>query len=128
MRTTLRSALVSAMVILVLPAVLGTGTAASAAPPAERNTAQTATATIAIEGMACSVCAAKVTAALKKLDGVKDAKVSHKNNEAVVQYDPAQVTLEKLVRVIREAGFKATLPGQSSTEMLRVSPTSRRRP
>lgn len=116
----MRATFLSLLLIVALPTVLGTGTVAAAAPSAEKNAAQMATTTIAIEGMACGFCAAKVTAALKGLDGVKDARVSHTKNEAVVQYDPAKLTPEKLVRVIGEAGFKATLPSQ---KVLAPNPT-----
>ena len=47
-----------------------------------------------------------VKTALERLDGVKQAKVTFKPPEAVVQYDPAGVTLEEMIAAIEQAGFK----------------------
>jgi len=54
----------------------------------------TASQTVAIhvEGMDCAACTAAIRIALKKLDGVKDARVSFDQKQAVVQYEPSQVT------------------------------------
>lgn len=48
-----------------------------------------------------------VKTALERLDGVKQAKVTFKPPEAVVQYDLDRVTLEELIKAIERAGFKA---------------------
>ncbi len=48
-----------------------------------------------------------VKTALERLDGVKQAKVTFKPPEAVVQYDPDKVTLEAMIDAIEQAGFRA---------------------
>ncbi len=44
---------------------------------------------------------------MERLDGVKQAKVTFKPPEAVVQYDPGGVTLEEMINAIEQAGFRA---------------------
>ena len=80
------------------------------------QTAATATATVAIpiEGMDCPACAAAIRIALKKLDGVKDAKVSYEAKQAVVEYAPDKVTPEQLAAAVNRLGYKASLPGKGS--------------
>lgn len=58
------------------------------------------TATLGVEGMTCGACATSVKVVLKKLDGVADAKVSLGDKQAVVTYNPARVTPEKMVEAI----------------------------
>ncbi len=48
-----------------------------------------------------------VKTALERLDGVKQAKVTFKPPEAVVQYDQDKVTLEEMIAAIEQAGFRA---------------------
>ena len=62
--------------------------------------------TIAIEGMTCSHCVNAVTQALEGLDGVSTVKVSLEDNNAVVEYDEAAVTLEAIKAAIVEEGYK----------------------
>ena len=61
--------------------------------------------------MACWSCAAKVTTALKNIASVEDVKVSAPKNQAVVEYDPAKVTPEKIVEAIKD-GLQSGAPGQ----------------
>jgi copper chaperone CopZ len=44
-----------------------------------------------------------VRSALEAVNGVKEAKVSLANREAVVKYDPDKVKVEDLVKAVREA-------------------------
>ena len=48
-----------------------------------------------------------VKTALERLDGVKQAKVTFNPPEAVVQFDPAGVTLEEMIAAIEQVGFRA---------------------
>ena len=41
--------------------------------------------------------------ALKAVKGVKEAKVSLENHEAVVKFDPEQVKIEDLIKAVKEA-------------------------
>jgi mercuric ion binding protein len=48
-----------------------------------------------------------VKAALEGLKGVKKADVSFDKKQAVVTYDAAQVSVEKMIRAVGQAGFQA---------------------
>lgn len=58
------------------------------------------TATLDIQGMTCGACTASVRVVLKKIDGVSDAKVSFDEKKAVVTYDPAKVTPQKMADAV----------------------------
>ena len=60
----------------------------------------TRTATLDVQGMTCGACATSVKVVLMKLDGVSEAKVSVEDKSAVVSYDPAKVSPEKMVETI----------------------------
>ncbi len=64
-----------------------------------------------VEGMTCGGCEAAVKSAAKKVDGVKDARVSYEKSTAQVTYDPTKTTPEAIARAITEkSGFKAQAP------------------
>ena len=60
---------------------------------------------INVEGMGCPKCEKKVENACLSVEGVKDAKASHKDNNVVVKAD--EVLKDKIVKAINEAGYKA---------------------
>jgi len=62
-----------------------------------------------IEGMTCASCASRIERKLNRLDGV-EATVNFATEQAAVSYDPDQVTPERLVQAVEEAGYHATLP------------------
>jgi Cu+-exporting ATPase len=62
-----------------------------------------------VEGMTCASCTLSVRTALEKLDGVKEAKVSRPERQAVVVYDPAKVSPQQLVDAVNRLGYKASL-------------------
>jgi copper chaperone CopZ len=49
-----------------------------------------------------------VQSALESVKGVKEAKVSLQNKEAVVKYDPELVKVEDLIKAVREARGMST--------------------
>jgi len=65
-----------------------------------------ATTTIKVQGMTCNHCVMRVAKALKAVPGVQDAKVDLQKAEAVVSYDDAKVSPEKLSSAVVEAGYK----------------------
>ena len=67
--------------------------------------------TLHIEGMTCGSCAAAVRHVLRKVDGVKDARVSYEQKQGVVTYDAIKVTPEKIARAVEEKlpTYKATV-------------------
>jgi copper chaperone len=64
------------------------------------------TSTFKIQGMTCNHCVMRVAKALKSVPGVQDAQVDLKKGEAVVTYDEANVTREKLSSAVVDAGYK----------------------
>ena len=79
------------------------------------------TVTLSVKGWTCGSCAAATKIALKKLDGVTEVKTDAERMRAVVSYDDAKVTPERMVEAIGRLGYKATvaergvqaLPGES---------------
>jgi copper ion binding protein len=68
-----------------------------------------------VQGMRCENCAANITAALLRRNGVKSAAVNLDAKRAQVSYDPRKVSPEALTATIDHVGrFHATL-GNSST-------------
>jgi copper chaperone len=85
------------------------------------TTSPTASATLAVKklsvnGMTCFGCVQAVEAALKGVAGVSQVDVSFENNEAVVEYDPAQVDPAVLVVAVTEIGFEAALKKSDEPE------------
>ncbi len=62
-----------------------------------------------IDGMHCSSCSMNISGALEDTHGVVEANVSYAQSEAVVSYDPGQVSVEKLQEIIETTGYKAKL-------------------
>jgi len=60
-----------------------------------------------ISGMTCQSCANTVEKALKKVDGVKEAKVDLKNKKAIVLLASTKTTQENLIKAVNDAGFTA---------------------
>jgi Cu+-exporting ATPase len=68
-------------------------------------------ATIGVAGMHCAACVAAVERALKKVDGVADARVNFASEKATIEFDPQLVTLEALEHAITEAGYEPRRDG-----------------
>ncbi len=64
---------------------------------------------LAISGMTCASCAARIERRLNRLDGVT-ASVNFASEHAAVSFDPAQVDLEDLIGAVEAAGYGASLP------------------
>ena len=92
-------------------AVLAACLSAFLVSPAVRAAPESATKTITckVKGMTCGGCATMIEGSLLKTSGVKTAKVSFKNSEAVVEIDPAQAGERDVVAAIDKAGFKASV-------------------
>ena len=57
--------------------------------------------TLNVEGMTCGGCALSARLVLEKLDGVKKAEVIYEKKLAIVTYDPAKTTPEKMVAALK---------------------------
>jgi Cu+-exporting ATPase len=74
----------------------------TASAPAEAVTAR-----LAIDGMHCASCVARVEKELKSVPGVVDASVSLAGEEARVAYAPGAVEVPQLERAVQRAGYEA---------------------
>ena len=70
---------------------------------------------LAIEGMTCASCAARVEKRLNKLDGVS-ASVNYASEHAAVTFDPEQASLGDLIGTVDAAGYHASLPQEALGE------------
>lgn len=68
---------------------------------------------LAITGMTCASCAARIERKLNKLAGV-EASVNFATETAAVSYDPAAANPELLVEAVEAAGYGATPPGAAA--------------
>ncbi|HMA46194.1 MAG TPA: cation transporter, partial [Frankiaceae bacterium] len=64
---------------------------------------------LAVGGMTCASCAARIERKLNRLDGVH-ATVNFATEIATVAYDPAEVTPDELVAAVEATGYTARLP------------------
>lgn len=65
------------------------------------------TVTLAVEGMTCASCAARIEKRLNKIDGVR-ASVNYATEQAAVDFDDG-VTPDELVAAVRATGYTATV-------------------
>ena len=63
---------------------------------------------IRIEGMHCHKCEAAIRTSLQRVKGVNEVEVDFASRQASVLFDPSQVKLTELMRVIDAAGYSAT--------------------
>jgi Cu+-exporting ATPase len=68
---------------------------------------------LAVEGMTCASCAARIEKSLNRLDGV-EATVNYASNTAAVHFDPTLVAPADLVRTVEQTGYRAALPGEDA--------------
>jgi Cu+-exporting ATPase len=64
---------------------------------------------LAIGGMTCASCAARIEKKLNRVDGVQ-ASVNYATETATVEYDPTTVAPETLVSTVEATGYTARLP------------------
>ena len=69
--------------------------------------------TIAIRGMHCAACVAKVESALRAIPGVSEANVNFSTEQAIVTYDESLSGLESLHRAIVDAGYEPMVAVES---------------
>lgn len=67
---------------------------------------------IPVEGMSCVSCEIAVRHALKRVDGVKSARVSVATKNATVDYEAAKTNPKQLVAAINSTGYRASLPNE----------------
>jgi copper chaperone CopZ len=75
--------------------------------PAVVTNGNSAVLKVKIPSMDCAACAVSIQKKLRRQQGVVAAHVSYDTKEAVVQYDTAKLSPEKIFGAINETGFKA---------------------
>ncbi len=70
---------------------------------------------LAVEGMTCAGCAARVERSLNAVDGV-EATVNYATERAAVAFDPARAAVGDLVAAVEGAGYRAALQRDVSAE------------
>ena len=97
---------------LMVPLLIGLATAAYAT---------TSTTTLHIEGMTCAGCETAVKLVLRKTPGVIGADVSYEAKRAVVKYDPAKTTPQKIATAVAESlSYTVTVVARKETSKERT--------
>ncbi|WP_322497117.1 heavy metal translocating P-type ATPase [Chloroflexus sp.] len=72
--------------------------------------------TLAITGMTCASCSARVEKALRKTPGVLNAEVNLASEQALVRYVPGMVDRADLVKAVEQAGYGVITPAATTAE------------
>ena len=84
--------------------------------------------TIPVVGLACSACSANVEKKLSSLRGIHSASVSLASRTALVDFDPAVISLEQMKREVNDIGYDLVIEsGRSAEEIHRQEFTLLRR-
>ena len=97
------------------------GSATTASSTALAATGESATAEFHVEGMTCAGCAATLESALKKTPGVATVAVSLEGKSARVDYDPSQLSAERLLAVMKESSFTGTLGSGEAAKLKQIT-------
>ena len=71
--------------------------------------AATQTVTLSVPGMTCAACPITVKKALSKVDGVSKIEIRFEKREAVVAFDDARTSVQKLTMASENAGYPAII-------------------
>lgn len=71
------------------------------------------TVTLDVPGMTCSTCPITVKKALSKVEGVSKVEVSYEKLEAVVRFDDARTSAQKLTKATEDAGYPSSVQRQA---------------
>lgn len=102
-----RKSVFVAVLLTAVLAVMALGAGQKPKGPVKTKRPTIATTVLQIEGMSCYSCVARVTKALKNVNGVKDAHVNLKSRTGEVQYVPGTVTADSLARLVNQLGYRA---------------------
>lgn len=70
--------------------------------------------TIPVIGMACASCSANIELKLNSLDGIQQASVSLPGRSALIDYDPAKISLEDMKRAVNGIGYDLVIEADRS--------------
>ena len=69
-----------------------------------------------ITGMDCAMCTNAIHKKLSQTNGIIKDGISYENGSALITYDPAKITVEKIIKVIEETGYKASVIKESNSK------------
>ena len=75
-----------------------------------------------IAGMHCASCAATIEKALKKLEGVKSARVNFATERASVEYSPEIISVLDLRRSVQDAGYEVESEEEVDRSIQEIDP------
>lgn len=61
-----------------------------------------------IEGMHCGSCAAGIQMLVSQMEGVQSIFVDYNGKKGGIEYDPAKVSKEQIIKSIGELGYQAS--------------------
>lgn len=67
------------------------------------------TVTLDVPGMNCAACPITVKKAISKVEGVSKVDVSYEKRQAVVTFDDARASVQKLTQATENAGYPSTV-------------------
>ena len=82
---------------------------AEIAPPLPRRAGSARRIEIPIHGMSCASCVSKIESGLSKLSGVEEVSVNFATQQATILYDPDIITVDRVIKQIRELGYEAAV-------------------
>ena len=95
-------------IVLATMGFVGLIALAASASQKDQNTESPKVCTLKVSGMFCGACAKTVEKTVKKVDGVKAAKVSQPDGRAEITYDPAKTSPHAIAAAINQkTSFKA---------------------
>ncbi|BAP88883.1 MerP [Burkholderiales bacterium GJ-E10] len=71
--------------------------------------AATQTVTLSVPGMTCAACPITVKKALSKVEGVSHVDVTFEKRQAVVTFDDAKTSVQKLTQATEDAGYPSSV-------------------
>lgn len=71
--------------------------------------AATQTVTLSVPGMTCAGCPITVKQAISKVEGVNKTSVSYEKREAIVTFDDAKTSVQKLTQATTNAGYPSSV-------------------
>jgi|GEM_PF-422704 len=73
-----------------------------------------------ISGMGCNACSTKIEKTLGALKGVSKASVDLVHEEAHIEFNTEQISIEDLKFAVKEAGYEATEKGRVTTMVMDI--------
>lgn len=66
-----------------------------------------------VHGMSCASCVAGVENGLKRLDGIESVSVNLATEQADIEYDEQQLSVDDLIEAVDDSGYEASLPEEA---------------